>query len=152
MEKKKLIYELGRWSDAYFARRSSEITHFFCWKCKRSIHGISMYEHLSKCSPAFFKRISKPKDKKMVQQFFGKVEDGSWGKLTRKVEVDYAEQTSRSDFDLDGVSSTLQDEVLQTKPEEDSGAYVEDSWDKGFSSKPEPVSKVIGRILPYKED
>jgi len=146
MERQELIYELGRWSEAYFAKRSSEITSFFCWKCKREFHGVSMYEHFGTCCPKYFKRLSRPEDKKLRQEYLDRDLFGNVIKKTRKVEVDHVEQRGRGGFDPDGISPVLPGEVLQAEPREDIGAFIEDSWGENVPKEPESISKEIGRF------
>lgn len=147
-----LIYLLGRWSKAYMAEKASKITNFFCWKCKKQIHGISMYEHWSLCSPVFFKGIKKPKDKQLEQQYTLMLRDGSVEKGTRKVEVGYVEQGGRSGFDPNGISPELQGEVVLSKPGEDRGPLFENSRSEDVKQEPEPVSKVIRGIQDHIEN
>jgi len=139
----RLIYELGDWSEAYMAQRASEITNFHCGRCKQDFHGISMYEHFSTCSPRYFKRLSKPKDKKLEQKCIIKQTDGSIGKGTRKVEVGYVEQTGRSGFDPDGISPALHKEVLHAESEEDSGALLEDPRGKNVREDPQSYFEIL---------
>lgn len=124
MESKRVLYELGHWSEAYMAQRASEITNFFCWECKKEIHGISMYEHWSKCNPEFFINLNKHKGRR----------------------VGYVKQTGRSGFDPDGISPELQQGVLHAEPEEDRGALLEDSSREDVRKEPEPVFKIFRRL------
>ena len=118
---KRELYELGHWSEAYMAQRASEITDFHCLRCKHDFHGISMYEHFATCSPIFFKSLNKHKERR-----FGHVK-----------------QTGRSGFDPYGISSELQDEVLQAESKEDSGVMLEDPRSENVREDPQSYFEIL---------
>lgn len=145
MERNKLIYELGRWGDRYMANLACKQTHFYCFKCKNWFHGVSMYEHFCECSKRFFKKISKPKDKEMVQEYFEKAEDRSIIKKTRKVEVDYVEQGGSGLSGSIGERSEVEKSLLLPLPGEYSknAPFVLQNGDVEEDAKPD--SEEVGR-------
>jgi hypothetical protein len=149
----RLVYVMGNWSRSGMSKRAQgnvdkegKILSFFCWVCKKEIHGQLMYEHFSVCCPDFFKRISKPGGARKKQKYSLIKKDGSIVKKTRLVEVGYVEQTGRSGFDPDGISPELQQGVLHAESEENSGASMEDSSRENVSKEPEQVFKIFRRL------
>jgi len=59
METAKVIFELGHWSPRYMLGLSARLIEFYCFKCRKDIHGMTAYEHFNICCPEFIDKLNR---------------------------------------------------------------------------------------------
>ena len=115
MGKDDLVYELGHWGPRFLLESSARHTDFYCAKCRKEIHGVSMYEHFKTCSPGFVEGLY----------------------LSKGLEVGRVKQRGSVDSHLIGDSKETQEGVLLSEPGEVGGVVREVLRDFNIEEAPE---------------